>query len=73
MGISYNKLWKLLIDKGMTKNTLRSKGIHPSVIAKMGKNERVSMEVLENLCSILSTDIGDLVEYIQDDTKQADE
>lgn len=63
MGVSYNKLWKLLIDKNMTKTTLRNNGIHPTSIAKMGRNEHVSMEVLENVCALLKCDIGDIVEY----------
>lgn len=63
MGVSYKKLWKLLIDKEMTKTTLRNNGIHPTSIAKMGRGEYVSMEVLENLCVLLNCDIGDIVEY----------
>lgn len=47
MGLSYNKLWKLLIDKNMIKTSLRNNGIHPTSIAKVGRNERVSIEVLE--------------------------
>ena len=65
MGVSYKKLWKLLIDKGMTRTTLRNNGIHPTSIAKMGRDERVSMEVLENICAFLNCDIGDIIEYTE--------
>jgi DNA-binding Xre family transcriptional regulator len=50
MVISYNKLWKLLIDKSMNKNTLRTNGVNAATIAKMGKNEYVSMETLVRIC-----------------------
>lgn len=66
MVISYNKLWKLLIDKSMNKNTLRTNGVNAATIAKMGRNEYVSMETLVRICEILNCDIGDIVECIQD-------
>lgn len=65
MPISYNKLWKLLIDKGMMKKDLMAEAkISPSTMAKMGKNEPVSMEVLVRICQVLKCDIGDIVEII---------
>ena len=65
MDWSYNKLWRLLIDKSMTKSQLREKtGISTSTLAKMGKNEIVSMDVLAKLCKALQCDIGDIVEYV---------
>ena len=65
MPISYNKLWKLLIDKSMMKKDLMAEAkISPSTMAKMGKNEPVSMEVLIRICQVLKCDIGDLVEII---------
>ena len=55
MSISYNKLWKLLIDKGMTKTELRLKAdIATSTLAKLSKNEQVSMEVLLKICKTLN-------------------
>jgi len=65
MSWSYNKLWKLLIDKKMLKSELREKtGISTSTLAKMGKNEVVSMNVLAKLCKALQCDIGDIIEYV---------
>jgi len=58
----YNKLWKLLIDKEMKKSDLRNV-IAPVTVSKLSKNEYVSMEVLDKLCSFLNCDIGDIVEY----------
>lgn len=63
MSISYNKLWKLLIDKGMTKTELRLKAdIGTSTLAKLSKNEQVSMEVLLKICKTLNCDLSDIVE-----------
>ena len=68
MALSYNKLWKLLIDKGMNKVNLRDRiGIGPSTLAKLTKNQRVSMEVLEKICYELDCTIGDIVDYIKAD------
>ena len=68
MALSYNKLWKLLIDKGMNKVNLRDRiGIGPSTLAKLTKNQRVSMEVLEQICYELDCNIGDIVDYIKAD------
>ena len=65
MAISYNKLWKLLIDKGIKKTELKSlAGISTNVIAKLGKNEAVAMETLGKICSALQCDIADIVEMI---------
>ena len=63
MTISYNNLWKLLIDKNMTKTELRLKAdIATSTLAKLGKNEQVSMEVLLKICKTLNCDLSDIVE-----------
>ena len=68
MALSYNKLWKLLIDKGMNKVNLRDRiGIGPSTLAKLTKNQRVSMEVLAKICYELDCNIGDIVDYIKAD------
>lgn len=65
MPITYNKLWKLLIDKGMLKKDLMAKAnITTSTIAKMGKNEPVSMDVLVRICVALQCNIGDIVDVI---------
>ena len=67
MGVNYNKLWKLLIDKSMQKKDLREEaGLTTNVIAKMGKNEHVSTEVLCKICTALNCDINDIVEVVDD-------
>ena len=59
MAISYNGLWKLLIDKGMTKVQLRDAvGMGPGTLAKMGKGQRVSLEVLEKICEEVGRNFG---------------
>lgn len=65
MEASYKKLWKLLIDRDMSKTDLRMKaGISTMALAKLGKNENVSMEVLKKVCTALQCDIGDIMELI---------
>lgn len=62
MAISYNNLWKLLIDRGMTKTDLRIKaGLTTSAIAQLGKNEYISLKVIEKICDALDCDISDVV------------
>lgn len=71
MAISYNKLWKLLIDKKMTAADLRKKAdIAPNTLTRMKKDQAVTMQVLERICDVLDTDFGDVVEYIQDDSDE---
>ena len=72
MPYNYNKLWKLLIDKGMKKGDLMSvAGVSSNIIAKLGRNEYVSMESLEKICISLNCDIGDIVsiEYEEKDNE----
>jgi len=62
MRVSYKKLWKLIIDKDMTKAQLReAANVAPSTFSKMNKNEYVSLEVIVRLCGVLNCDIGDIV------------
>ena len=73
MTLSYNKLWKLLIDKGMTKTEMRLKAdISTTTLAKLGKNETVSMEVLLKICKILNCNVGDIMDVINEETEDAD-
>ena len=66
MEISYNKLWKLLIDKNMKKIELKElAGISTSSLAKLGKNEPVTLEVLMKICKALDVNIGDIMEFIK--------
>ena len=63
MSISYNKLWKLLIDKRMTKTQLREQAdIATSTLAKLSKDEQVSMDVLVKICKTLDCGLDDIVE-----------
>lgn len=63
----YKKLWDLMNAKGITRNDLRNNGIlSPGTIAKLGKNERVSIDVIESLCDYLECQPGDIMEYISD-------
>lgn len=63
MAVSYNKLWKMLIDKKMTKNALRIKAdMSSSTMAKMSKNETVSMDVMLRICKVLDCNIGDIMD-----------
>jgi DNA-binding Xre family transcriptional regulator len=66
--ISYNKLWKLLIDKKMKKMELqRLAGVSASIITKLGREESVTTTVLMKICNALKCDIGDIMEVIPDD------
>ena len=68
MAVSYNKLWKLLIDNNMKKKELgEAAGISNSLIAKLGKNENVTVDVLVRICSALDCGIDDIMELIPDD------
>ena len=64
MSVSYNGLWKLLIDKNMKKvDLINNLGISSSTIAKMTKGETVSMNILEKICDELDCDFGDIIHY----------
>ena len=68
MALSYNKLWKLLIDKGMTKTQMRLKAdISTTTLAKLGKNETVSMDVLLKICKLLDCNVGDIMDVINEE------
>ena len=69
MKISYNKLWKLLIDKKMSKADLRKAvATSPNTMTKMRRDEEVSMSVLLKIAEYLKCDVGEMVEFIQDET-----
>ena len=66
MEVNYNKLWKQMIDKGMKKSDLRVlTGIGTNTLAKLSKNQPVSMEVLMKLCEKLECDISDVCEFVK--------
>ena len=65
MAISYNKLWKLLVDKKMSKADLRkAAGIAPNTMTRLRRDEEVTLTVLNKICKTLEVDIGDIMEFI---------
>ena len=71
MSVSYKKLWKLLIDKDMKKKDLREAAdISTSSMAKLGKNENVTTDVLVKICKALKCDISDIMEILPDDNRK---
>lgn len=74
MAISYNKLWKLLIDKNMTKTDLKNiTGMNSATLANMGKDKYVSMRLIDKICGELNCDVDDIVEHIADETFESEE
>lgn len=70
MVVSYKKLWKLLIDREMRKKDLQvAAGLSPSSMAKLAKNENVSMDVLIKVCVALSADFSDIMELVPNKDK----
>lgn len=69
MTVSYDKLWKLLIDKKMNRTDLKNTaGVSFNVLAKMSRNEFVSLESLCKICDVLACDIGDVMEFTENET-----
>ena len=67
MYISYNKLWKLLIDKNLSKTDLASlTGINSRVMAKLAKSETVTTETVARICEALGCDVGDIMEFVSE-------
>lgn len=64
MAVNYNKLWKMLIDRKLKRTDLRDlAGISTTTVAKLGKDEYVSMECLDRICAALKCDIGDIMTF----------
>ena len=67
MAISYNKLWKLLIDREMNKTDLKNKiGMNSATLANMGKNKYVSLRMIDRICKELECSISEVIEYVDD-------
>ena len=67
MTISYNKLWKLLVDKKMSKSDLRkAAGIAPNTMTRLRRDEEVTLTVLYKICKAVDADIGDVMEFLPD-------
>ena len=70
MAVSYNRLWKLLIDQKMSKEDLRrAAGIAPNTMTKLNRDEAVTLAVLEKICAAIHTDFGDIMEYVPEDDR----
>ncbi|MEG2410138.1 MAG: helix-turn-helix transcriptional regulator [Erysipelotrichaceae bacterium] len=70
MRASYDKLWKLLIDKKMNKTELKEvSGISFNVLAKMGKNDVVSMDSLMKICCVLNCGVADVIEFLPEENE----
>ena len=73
MRASYKKLWKLLVDKEMSKGDLhKASGLSSSTMTKLRKGEDVSMEALRKICACLGCNIGDIVEFVDDSKRSPD-
>ncbi len=71
MAISYNKLWKLLIDKKMKKKDLQHlSGVSSATITKLGRDENVNTEILQKICTALNCNIGDIMEFVPSTDKE---
>ena len=68
MAVSYNKLWKLLVDRKMSKADLRkAAGIAPNTMTRLRRDEEVTLTVLNKICKTLDVDIGDIMEFLPED------
>ena len=67
MAVSYNKLWKLLIDRKMSKADLRrAANIAPNTMTKLRRDEAVSLAILGRICAVLGVNIGDIMDFVED-------
>lgn len=74
MAISYNKLWKLLIDRKMSKVELREKArIAPNTMTRLNRDEQVTLTVLNKICAALDVGIGDIMEFLPEEHSKAQE
>ena len=70
MAVSYNNLWKLLVDKKMSKADLRKKAdIAPNTMTKLRRDEAVNLAILGRICKTLECDIGDIMEFIEEENQ----
>ena len=67
MSVTYDRLWKKLIDEKMNRTELKNRiGVSTTTLAKLGKGEQVSLDVLERICKELKCNIGDIIDYIEE-------
>ena len=68
MALSYNRMWKLLVDKKMSKADLRkAAGIAPNTMTRLRRDEEVTLTVLNKICTALGADIGDIMEFLPEE------
>ena len=73
MGVSYNRLWKMLIDKNMKRGEMQYlAGISGNILARMGKNKYVSMETVEKICKKMDFTIDEMMEFTDDENSTPD-
>ena len=71
MGVSYNRLWKLLIDKGMKKRDLKeAANLSPSLMSSLNQDKSVTVNTLSRICSVLGCRIEDIMEFMPDETEE---
>ena len=69
MAISYNRMWKLLVDKKMSKADLRkAAAIAPNSMTKLRSDEPFNFAILGRICAVLNFDYGDLIQYVQEES-----
>ena len=67
MAVSYNKLWKILIDKGWKRKDLEARArVSHNVMTRLGKGQYVTMESMEKICAVLDCNIGDIMEFVKE-------
>ena len=67
MAVQYNKLWKILIDRKLSKGELgKLAGISPNTMTKLRRDEMVAMPILDRICETLNVDYGDIVEHVEE-------
>ena len=72
MGVSYNRLWKMLIDKNMKRIEMQYlTGISGNILARMGKNQYVSMETIEKICKKLDCTVDEMMEFTDEHFPQS--
>ena len=68
MAISYNKLWKILVDRKMSKADLRrAAGVAPNTMTRLRRDEEVTLTVLHKICAALNVNIGDIMEFLPEE------
>ena len=68
MAVSYNKLWKMLVDKKMSKADLRkASGVSPNTMTKLRRDEPVMLNVLDKICVTLNCNYGDIMDYVPEE------